>query len=1502
MPNDSSFVSILAVFSLFAATATAQTLTWDNDLNTAGVQNGSGTWNLATANWYDGANNILWDPSSIASFGGGAAGSASAITVSGAIGAAGLSFQSFTSPASLVSANVYTFTGGTLNLASNAQILLADNSSTGSAFVTINSTLNAANLTIAKSSGSAIQYFSLAASTGNLTGTLTIKGNNGGIFARASSPFAVGTLDRILVENGSTFDANFSGTVSFAVPFSLAGYGGSNDYGAIRVDQSNTNFTGPITLAESAGIRTNIDVLNTTLSGGINESATGAGFTRLATTGSSTLTITSPATYTGATTLGRGATSQGGITTLDFLTSGLSSNVLYHDVTPAALNLMGGASTTTVLQLRGADSGTQSQSFSALNLTGTRSSISLTSGAAGTMNLALGPISRTPTATLPALLAMSLPVSGKITTTMPDGFLGAWATVTSPFSGSGWAAVKNGAVTTFAGDLPAITGSSLTSLTASPASTHFRIDSSSSGAIAPGTAATTDVATVSFADRTTARVLDIGAGRILRLAVAGGLQLTPLSGDVTIGDSSAPGSLTAGGAANTVGVLMLTNFSSSLLTVNSAITNNGTGAVQLVLNGPGRVLLPFANTYSGVTTIAGGALEISHSSALGSAATAANTLVMSGAALRLRGDLSLTESLTIAGSGVANDGALRLVSGNTTINSLITQGQASRINADANTTLTIVRTTSPTTTDGIAGANPLTLGGAGNIIVGSKITISSSAFTKDGSGTVTLRGTNAFTGATTIAGGTLLLDFPNATTAANILYNGVTAGALTMSGGTLRLVGNPSATTSQSVGNVTLALGSSAFDLATNGSPSLTLTAGSLTRAAGSVVNFNLPSGATMTTTSGTANAVLATSGVVYSTVNGNDWAATDSTATNRKVVGLSTVGGYSSSTATAVTASTNVDAVAPTTAIPASGTTTLTSLRFNQAQAATITQAAGATRTLGIGGILVTPAVGQNLSTISVANLRPGATTTNLDLVVIQNNPLGDLLISSAIINNTSVTSTAVHGLTKSGPGKLILSGLNSYSGPTRVYDGALQIAGGSLAQTTDVLLGSGATSGRLVIGSPDTGAGISVNSLSTGGFGAANTVVGGSSSTSLLTLNGGVSSFAGGTIGGPGANENNLALTLNGGLLQLGSLNTYAGETTINAGTVEVTALANASLPSSFGAAASPLVFGSGGTTSALLTTLRYTGAAGSTTDRQLLLNNNGAASSLTLELDSAGAGAMTFTTPLASSGINMAPRLLRLTGTNLGANFLSGIIDDPGIVTNIEKTGPGRWALGDSQTQGVVTVKSGVLEIRGTLSGAVVEIGDPFLPSGLAILSGLGRIGPAHLAGGGAPEVSGNSIAPGTDASPIGLLATAGLSVSAGAHLDLQISNAGTYDQISSSGAVTLSGADLKLTLATGATFQEGATLSLLINNSGSAITGQFATLNGAPFDPAAIVLNGQLFALHYDGNFADAGSDGFANDVTLTAVPEPRTALALVLGASLLLTRRRRPRCKADRKAS
>ena len=82
-------------------------------------------------------------------------------------------------------------------------------------------------------------------------------------------------------------------------------------------------------------------------------------------------------------------------------------------------------------------------------------------------------------------------------------------------------------------------------------------------------------------------------------------------------------------------------------------------------------------------------------------------------------------------------------------------------------------------------------------------------------------------------------------------------------------------------------------------------------------------------------------------------------------------------------------------------------------------------------------------------------------------------------------------------------------------------------------------------------------MGSLTISGTGTGNRVVGGNASVSLLTVNAGADVIYDGILGGPGANQNNLALTKSGigTMLYLSGVNTYTGPTIINNGTLALT-----------------------------------------------------------------------------------------------------------------------------------------------------------------------------------------------------------------------------------------------------------------------------------------------------------------------------------------------------------
>ncbi|MFZ4483969.1 MAG: autotransporter-associated beta strand repeat-containing protein [Chthoniobacterales bacterium] len=214
-------------------------------------------------------------------------------------------------------------------------------------------------------------------------------------------------------------------------------------------------------------------------------------------------------------------------------------------------------------------------------------------------------------------------------------------------------------------------------------------------------------------------------------------------------------SRTYGGNVFTPGVI-----TDGLVATNASAVR--TNAVFIGGDAGSQVNLVNSNTYSGLTTVnANATAELQHAFALGS--TSAGTTVSSGGAVKLYSATGIScaaESITLNGTGVGGaNGALRNVGGTNTWNGSITLGSDARINAD---------TTGGAGLLTIAGA---VAGGANVLFVGttgSAITISGAisgagntnagtvtSLFKDGAGTLTLTGSNSFTGATRVAAGTL---------------------------------------------------------------------------------------------------------------------------------------------------------------------------------------------------------------------------------------------------------------------------------------------------------------------------------------------------------------------------------------------------------------------------------------------------------------------------------------------------------------------------------------------------------------------------------------------------------------------------------------------------------------------------------------------------------------------------------------------------------------------------
>ena len=199
------------------------------------------------------------------------------------------------------------------------------------------------------------------------------------------------------------------------------------------------------------------------------------------------------------------------------------------------------------------------------------------------------------------------------------------------------------------------------------------------------------------------------------------------------------------------------------LEVSSAtgnLTNSGvlSGSGLFYKLGNGTLTLTGDNIYTANTIVTAGVLNVQSANALG-ATTAAITgnsgvsggavYVQSGAALEIQGAVALNgtggKTMYLTGTGISNGGALRNVSGN-----------------NSNTGAVILQTDTSIGSD----SGSLTLSGAVS---------GASALTKVGLGTLTLNGSNSYSGGTTLSAGALQVGHANALgTSGNITFSGGT--------------------------------------------------------------------------------------------------------------------------------------------------------------------------------------------------------------------------------------------------------------------------------------------------------------------------------------------------------------------------------------------------------------------------------------------------------------------------------------------------------------------------------------------------------------------------------------------------------------------------------------------------------------------------------------------------------------------------------------------------------
>ena len=245
----------------------------------------------------------------------------------------------------------------------------------------------------------------------------------------------------------------------------------------------------------------------------------------------------------------------------------------------------------------------------------------------------------------------------------------------------------------------------------------------------------------------------------------------------------------------------------------------------------------------------------------------------------------------------------------------------------------------------------------------------------------------------------------------------------------------------------------------------LTLNA-ALTRAStgnSATMNFNTSAGGNVILNAGTASALILAGNAPFATINTIDFASLD--GSKNVVAGTAFYGAYnaggtmaSGSTWTSPILDITGTTTGATQAFRLGGSFTVPNgIRFEVANTQNTrwtVDTASSGRLLTTGAILIGPDVGaQNVEIGGPGGVRANGNAQ--DLILFQNNPFGDLVFN---VNINPATGSSASPLVKTGPGRVLFTVANSYTGPTRIEQGTLVVNGSTTANST-VTVNNGAT-----------------------------------------------------------------------------------------------------------------------------------------------------------------------------------------------------------------------------------------------------------------------------------------------------------------------------------------------------------------------------------------------------------------------------------------------------------